>query len=190
MQVRRTDKVTGKEAAYHSVGEYMKHVAEYFQELEIKRGAPLEEMRVYVATDDPTGWSGWIFTPEIELFLFLLLNSIIYSVKSSWTTCTVLEECRQKFPHYVFLGDVSISKSASLQTKNATSLVGIIVDVYMLSLTDYIVCTFSSQVSNPYNCKLSRHPMKSPKNRFYLNNGQLGILNSIQFIPNFGVKYC
>ena len=40
---------------------------------------------------------------------------------------TVLEECRRKFPQYVSLGDASISKSASLRTKNATSLLGIII---------------------------------------------------------------
>ena len=61
--------------------------------MEIRQGAPVEEKRVYVATDDPT----------------------------------VLEECRRKFPQYVSLGDASISKSASLRTKNATSLLGIII---------------------------------------------------------------
>ena len=62
MQVRRTDKVKSKEAAHHGVEEYMEHVAEYFQGLEMKLGAPVKEKRVYVATDDPTGWSTWFYT--------------------------------------------------------------------------------------------------------------------------------
>ena len=91
----------------------MKYVAEYFQELEVRQGYPVETKRVYVATDEPK----------------------------------VLAECRRKFPEYTFLGDVSISKSASVSNRyNANSLRGIIVDIYMLSLTDYIVGTFSSQV--------------------------------------------
>ena len=58
----------------------------------------------------------------------------------------VLAECRRKFPEYTFLGDVSISKSASVSNRyNEHSLRGIIVDIHMLSLTDYIVGTFSSQ---------------------------------------------
>ena len=31
----------------------MKHVAEYFQELEVRQGYPVETKRVYVATDEP-----------------------------------------------------------------------------------------------------------------------------------------
>ena len=105
----------GTEAAFHGVEEYMKHVAEYFQELEVRQGYPVETKRVYVATDEPK----------------------------------VLAECRRKFPEYTFLGDVAISKSASVSNRyNANSLRGIIVDIYMLSLTDYIVGTFSSQVRN------------------------------------------
>ncbi len=104
----------GTEAAYHGVEEYMKHVEEYYQELEVKQGFPVETKRVYVASDDPK----------------------------------VLAECRRKFPDYVFLGDPGISKSAALSSRyNSNSLKGIITDIHMLSLTDYIVCTFSSQVS-------------------------------------------
>ena len=103
----------GTEAAFHGVEEYMKYVEEYYQELEVRQGYPVETKRVYVATDEPK----------------------------------VLAECRRKFPEYTFLGDVSISKSASVSNRyNADSLRGIIVDIYMLSLTDYIVGTFSSQV--------------------------------------------
>ena len=72
--------------------------------------------------------------------MYYYIVYIIYILK-------VLAECRRKFPEFTFLGDVSISKSASVSNRyNADSLRGIIVDIYMLSLTDYIVGTFSSQV--------------------------------------------
>ena len=59
----------------------------------------------------------------------------------------VLSECRNKFPDYEFLGDLSIAKSAAVSSRyNLNSLRGIIADIHMLSLSDFMVCTFSSQV--------------------------------------------
>ena len=43
----------GTEAAFHGVEEYMKHVEEYFQELEVRQGYPVETKQVYIATDEP-----------------------------------------------------------------------------------------------------------------------------------------
>ncbi len=43
----------GTEAAFHPVDEYMQHVGEYFQGLEVLQGSPVLEKRVYVASDDP-----------------------------------------------------------------------------------------------------------------------------------------
>ena len=59
----------------------------------------------------------------------------------------VLAECRKKFPEYEFLGDQAVAKSAAVSSRyNLNSLRGIISDIYMLSQSEYIVCTFSSQV--------------------------------------------
>ena len=59
----------------------------------------------------------------------------------------VLSECITKFPDYTFLGDQSIAQSAAVHSRyNIKSLQGIISDIHMLSLSDFIVCTFSSQV--------------------------------------------
>ena len=52
VHVRRTDKLK-KEASFRGVEEYMKFVAEYYQELEVRQGRPVEEKKVYLATDDP-----------------------------------------------------------------------------------------------------------------------------------------
>ena len=51
VHVRRTDKV-GTEAAFHSIDEYMFHVADYFNKLELKR--KVDVRRVYLASDDPS----------------------------------------------------------------------------------------------------------------------------------------
>lgn len=59
----------------------------------------------------------------------------------------VIQETRDKYPHYEVLGDPGIAKTASLSTRYSdSSLVGIILDIHMLSMSDYLVCTFSSQV--------------------------------------------
>lgn len=102
----------GTEAAYHSIEEYMSHVDEYFNYLELKQN--IDKRRVYLASDDPK----------------------------------VLNEARSKYPHYEIIGDPSISKTAAVSTRYSdSSLFGIIMDIHMLSMSDYLVCTFSSQVS-------------------------------------------
>ena len=49
--MRRTDKVSS-EAALHQVEEYMRHVDDWFRFRE--KINPVEERRVYLATDDPS----------------------------------------------------------------------------------------------------------------------------------------
>nr|XP_022901745.1 alpha-(1,6)-fucosyltransferase [Onthophagus taurus] len=59
----------------------------------------------------------------------------------------VLAEAKKNYPSYEILGDASISKTASISTRySEQSLNGIILDIHMLSMSDYLVCTFSSQV--------------------------------------------
>ncbi|CAH0387109.1 unnamed protein product [Bemisia tabaci] len=59
----------------------------------------------------------------------------------------VFTEIRQKYPEYEVLGDAVISKSASLGNRySRSSLDGIITDIHFLARTDFLVCTFSSQV--------------------------------------------
>ena len=60
----------------------------------------------------------------------------------------------RRYPQYLFISDNAISKSAGLSsryTKNA--LLGVITDIHFLSLSDFLVCTFSSQVGLTNNCK-------------------------------------
>ncbi|XP_067011282.2 alpha-(1,6)-fucosyltransferase isoform X2 [Anabrus simplex] len=59
----------------------------------------------------------------------------------------VIVETKRKYPHYEILGDPVVAKTAAVATRYSdSSLNGIIIDIHFLSMTDYLVCTFSSQV--------------------------------------------
>lgn len=52
------------------------------------------------------------------------------------------------YPEYEIIGSQDISKTASMKTrKSKQALIGILVDIHFLSLSDHLVCTFSSQVT-------------------------------------------
>ncbi|VDM58516.1 unnamed protein product [Angiostrongylus costaricensis] len=60
---------------------------------------------------------------------------------------SVFLDIKRKFPHYEVYGDEETAKTAQLASRYTdSSLYGVIRDVRLLSLCDYIVCTFSSQV--------------------------------------------
>lgn len=73
---------------------------------------------------------------------------------------TVITEAQKKFPDYTFIGDSNIARTAAVATRYTdASLKGIIADVHFLSLTDHLVCTFSSQVCRiAYEIMQSFHP--------------------------------
>lgn len=53
-----------------------------------------------------------------------------------------------RYPNYEFISDNSISWSAGLHNRyTENSLRGVILDIHFLSQADFLVCTFSSQVS-------------------------------------------
>ncbi|XP_053388039.1 alpha-(1,6)-fucosyltransferase-like [Mercenaria mercenaria] len=111
VQIRRTDKITRREAVFHDLDEYMNHVKEWFDVYE--RSHSNVQRRVYLATDEPT----------------------------------ILSDAVQKYPDYKFISDNEVSKSAGMNSRYTnTSLRGILLDVHLLSMCNYLVCTFSSQV--------------------------------------------
>ena len=64
---------------------------------------------------------------------------------------SVFDEIRKKYPEYKVLGDELRTRSASLMSRyDFESLRYLITDIHMLSQSDYIVCTLSSNV-----CKLA-----------------------------------
>ncbi|ETN58391.1 alpha-(1,6)-fucosyltransferase [Anopheles darlingi] len=59
----------------------------------------------------------------------------------------VIDETKSKYPHYEVIGDPNVAKMAAVSTRYTdSSLNGIILDIHLLSLSDHLVCTFSSQV--------------------------------------------
>lgn len=59
----------------------------------------------------------------------------------------VLDEARKKYTQYEIIGDPDVARMAAVSTRYTdSSLNGIVLDIHMLSLCDYLVCTFSSQV--------------------------------------------
>lgn len=72
----------------------------------------------------------------------------------------MIDEARTKYPHYEILGDPNAARIAALSTRfTNTSLYGIIFDLHLLSLSEYLVCTFSSNVGRlAYTLMQTMHP--------------------------------
>ncbi len=69
----------------------------------------------------------------------------------------VIAEARRKYPKYIFINTIEASEVANLDARYSdASLMGIILDVYFLAHSDYLVCTFSSQV-----CRLAYEIMQT-----------------------------
>uniref|UniRef100_A0A4W5S128 Alpha-(1,6)-fucosyltransferase n=1 Tax=Hucho hucho TaxID=62062 RepID=A0A4W5S128_9TELE len=73
---------------------------------------------------------------------------------------SLLQEAKAKYPDYEFISDNSISWSAGLHNRyTENSLRGVILDIHFLSQTNFLVCTFSSQVCRvAYEIMQTLHP--------------------------------
>ncbi|KAA0708229.1 Alpha-(1,6)-fucosyltransferase [Triplophysa tibetana] len=73
---------------------------------------------------------------------------------------SLLQEAQSKYADYEFISDNTISWSASLHNRyTENSLRGVILDIHFLSQTDFLVCTFSSQVCRvAYEIMQTLHP--------------------------------
>lgn len=125
----------GTEAAFHPIEEYMIHVEEQFQLL--ARRVHVDKKRVYLATDDPS------LLQEAKN-KSVTVPARVFLHKYSFYGHTFL---LFRYPEYEFISDNSISWSAGLHNRyTENSLRGVILDIHFLSQTDFLVCTFSSQV--------------------------------------------
>uniref|UniRef100_A0A1I8NTE8 Alpha-(1,6)-fucosyltransferase n=1 Tax=Stomoxys calcitrans TaxID=35570 RepID=A0A1I8NTE8_STOCA len=72
----------------------------------------------------------------------------------------VIDEARKKYPQYEIIGDAEVARMAAVSTRYTdTGLNGIILDIHLLSISDYLVCTFSSQVCRvAYEIMQTLHP--------------------------------
>lgn len=128
VHIRRSDKLI-VEAKFHGLDEYMKHVKDYYDQLEMIEKVHVR--RVFIASDDPN----------------------------------VIQEARNKYPNYQFTGNVN--QAANLSARySLSSLHGIVTDIYLLSLSDYIVCTLGSNVCRvAFELMQTKHPDASHRIR-------------------------
>nr|XP_027200307.1 alpha-(1,6)-fucosyltransferase-like isoform X1 [Dermatophagoides pteronyssinus] len=128
IHVRRTDKLRW-EGKYHSLGDYMKIVQRIYDRIDVQDAITGKKME------------------KRERKVYLATDDI-----NVW---------QKEVPEYIrkgyrFLGDSKITKSASVNNRfSLESFEGFIIDVLSLSYTDYLVCTFSSQV-----CRLAYELMQ------------------------------
>nr|XP_018669490.1 alpha-(1,6)-fucosyltransferase [Ciona intestinalis] len=129
VHVRRTDKI-GKEASFHAIDEYMKHVDDWFDRYDQQRNSQQQEptrRRVYLATDDPT---------------------LLPIAKAKFPHYTFVS-----FVHF------SRTAGSLFHRYSTDSLRGVIADIHLLSKCNYLVCTFSSQVCRvAYELMQTLHP--------------------------------
>ena len=86
-------------------------------------------------------------------------------------------------PGYTFLGDPSVALSAAVSTRyTSNSLKGILTDIYLLSKSDYLVCTFSSQVSAVFLDFMSYDPFVI-SNSFRIAHATSSILHCFKPLP-------
>ncbi|UXI15991.1 PAB-dependent polyA-specific ribonuclease subunit PAN3 [Sarcoptes scabiei] len=129
VHVRRTDKIN-TEASFHSLSEYMNHVEHYYDRLDVfrQRKNPL--------------------LPPSERLVYLATDDVTLWKKE-------IDPFEKK--GYKFIGDSEISGTASMNRRYSyDSLKNIILDIWLLSESDFLVCTFSSQV-----CRLAYELMQS-----------------------------
>lgn len=72
----------------------------------------------------------------------------------------VINEAKEKYPDYEIISDSAFSRAAGLSSRYSDeSLRSVILDIHFLALSDYLVCTFSSQVCRvAYEIMQTLHP--------------------------------
>ncbi|CAL8093981.1 unnamed protein product [Calicophoron daubneyi] len=144
VHIRRTDKVTATEGEFHELSEYMKHVKRYFDYI--------EEQRRFAARIHE--WNNDILLPERSK-PYKLYRHVFLATDDP----RVFREARENYPEYVFFGDPETAMSAQVQERDGEySRTNIALDIHLLSRTDYIVCTLSSNVCRvAYELMQTRH---------------------------------
>ncbi|CAL8084105.1 unnamed protein product [Calicophoron daubneyi] len=122
VHVRRTDKVSHKEAKFHNLSEYMVHVDRYFDYV--------EQIRLLDTKKDESR------KPEVQRQIYLASDDI-----------SVFSDMKRQYSHYIVhnmtKNKLIVAAGGRFQTDKQTHIA---IEIYLLSLTDYIVCTVSSNV--------------------------------------------
>ncbi|CAL8095889.1 unnamed protein product [Calicophoron daubneyi] len=143
VHVRRTDKLV-LEAKFHSLNEYIVHVDRYFDFI--------DRQRQMMARNSE--WIGDIHAPSTSS-----ASKVARQVFLATDDPSVFEDAVIYFPHHKFHGDPNRARSADVQRRTTNdSILGITLDIMLLSKADYLVCTFSSQVCRvAYELMQARH---------------------------------
>ncbi|CAH8843497.1 unnamed protein product [Trichobilharzia szidati] len=145
IHVRRTDKIN-TEASFHSLEQYMKEVERYFQFIDARR-------QMMSRTEE---WIDDIKSPFHQR-VYRQLKPVERRVYIATDDPSVFDEAKLKYKNYTFYGDRRRANSAAVFKRHTDdSVMGVVMDILILSKTDYIVCTFSSQV-----CRLAYELMQS-----------------------------
>lgn len=134
MYIEKTNNLT-KETKSYSLHDYMIHVEEYFKIKELNGN--IDKKRIYLVTNEP------------KLF-FEAKNKYINNMKLIKNTLhNLFLKKNYRYLEYDIIGGEDVSKSTSTKYRYSNqSLSDIIIDIHLLSLCDFIVCTFSSRVIN------------------------------------------
>ncbi|CAG9534379.1 unnamed protein product [Cercopithifilaria johnstoni] len=156
-QVRRTDKID-TEASFHGLDEYMKWTEDWFR-IEEYRTQSWVKRRIYIAQvrrtdkidteasfhglDEYMKWTeDWFRIEEYRTQSWVKRRIYIATDDPE-----VFDEAAMKYPNYEIYGDPKISQMAQVHSRyTVESLIGIVIDIELLSRCVYLVCTFSSQV--------------------------------------------
>ncbi|CAL8087927.1 unnamed protein product [Calicophoron daubneyi] len=134
VHVRRTDKVSYHEGEFHNLSEYMVHVDRYFDYV--------DEMRLLESGINGSGKS------RVQRQIYLASDDL-----------SVFNDMKAQYPHYVVHNTTREKFVKAAGTRYpADSRTHIAMEIFLLSLTDYIVCTLSSNVCRvAYELMQTRH---------------------------------
>ncbi|VDO59804.1 unnamed protein product [Schistosoma margrebowiei] len=149
VHIRRTDKLIW-EAQFHNLSEYMEHVDNFF---DLESDNLLTMLRRHDMNGERFG--------SVSERIIRRNNSFQAkrSVYLSTDDPNIFTQLPYSYPNYTVYGSPGRSQSANLNMRmSVNSMNNAIIDIIALSMTDFLVCTFSSNVCRlAYELMQTRH---------------------------------
>ncbi|KAH9586801.1 Alpha-(1,6)-fucosyltransferase [Schistosoma haematobium] len=149
VHIRRTDKLIW-EAQFHNLSEYMEHVNNFF-DLQSVNLLTMSKRHIWIIA----------FDPQVSERIIRRNNSVQAkrSVYLSTDDPNIFTQLPYSYPNYTVYGSRGRSHSANLNMRmSVNSMNNAIIDIIALSMTDFLVCTFSSNVCRlAYELMQTRH---------------------------------
>ncbi|CAL8076608.1 unnamed protein product [Calicophoron daubneyi] len=163
IHVRRTDKIIYKEADFHNFSEYMVYVDRYFDFLDKRRQTAEDYQSQSTIASKLHNYSA----PKVLRRAFIATDDP-----------KVFKEAETLYPHYVFYGDRNRAVSASVNRRSTSdSIRDVVLDVLLLSRTNYLVCTLSSNI-----CRIAYELMQTRHRRLGDASLLVQSLDSVYFV--------